>query len=410
MDEIISYLVENEALQMAQSIIEIPSIWDIAPQLTLLIVPVDNAMNRLSSAIGRPVSNFYGNPHYNDLVLNHLSIEPPTNKSIPFYKSVNGKGYGKSAQDMLALKQQGPLKKFGTTIVSLVNSVIVQEGQIEEIKSIQADNESILRSPSILNQPAVNNNDETTSFKISSPKYISPKLSPVKYEGTVDTITNDISDDYIIELLGKKSKSQVSNRSLIATRRIIADLRKNYPGLKLVKTADNGDCYYDAAAQGLSEIFGKVYTVKQLRQLSSSFINDPLSDKSILERIQKFYKGKVLNEFKNFVHEDATMSLENKRFPVWGNTQADGLIFMTSLGVRIREISEGYMDEGLKMPALADPDNRIYGDVLHGNKNMDSPVLIIANIPGHYFAVLGNTNPKTVKLVSQDLETEPAEI
>jgi hypothetical protein len=235
------------------------------------------------------------------------------------------------------------------------------------------------------------------------------KRTGIAKKTKVDEITKDIDKKYILQLLGKTPDSLVSDRSLLSVRRLIADLRVNYPGLILSKTADNGDCYYDAFAQSLSEVLRTKITLQDLRKIAFEYINNPKSNPKIIERAKKILKENF-EEYANFVRYDMKTSREKGRYPVWGNTQVDGWIFMEYFDVKIREISEGFIDESLKMPKLASSKNRVYGDVLYTgetSKSKDSPVVLIANIPNHYLAILGNTTLETNKMISQDRLTNP---
>lgn len=218
-----------------------------------------------------------------------------------------------------------------------------------------------------------------------------------------------------MRLIGKADPKLVSERSILTTTRLIADLRQNYPGLTLAKTIDNGDCFYDAVAQSLNELFAgqPLFSVLSLRKLSSDFVNNPANENDpVMQRIKKVLKKpQDLQEYKNYVHEDASLAASNDRYPVWGNSQVDGHIYMKVLGVNIRELSEGFLDEGAKGAALQDPDNRIFGDILHRDPSFTPtfrPTAIIANIPGHYFAVLGQLSNSIQQSVAADRETFPA--
>jgi hypothetical protein len=223
------------------------------------------------------------------------------------------------------------------------------------------------------------------------------------------------SREDVMRLLGKADPKLVSERSILTTTRLIADLQQNYHGLTLAKTIDNGDCFYDAVAQSLNELFDgqPPFSIQTLRKISSDFVNNPANENDpVLERIKKVLKKpQDLQEYKMYVHEDAAEAARNGRYPIWGNSQVDGRIYMKVLGINIRELAEGFLDEGAKGAALQDPDNRIFGDVLHRDPSFTPtfrPTALVANIPGHYYAVLGQLSNDIQRLVASDRETYPS--
>src|ERR1019366_8548942 len=87
------------------------------------------------------------------------------------------------------------------------------------------------------------------------------------------------------------------------------------------------------------------------------------------------------------------------RYPIWGNTQIDGELVAGLYNVNLREISEGYFNEGLTIPeGLERDDNRVSGDNLYNwgpSPETRNNTVFIGNIPGHYLAIV----PKISKVL-----------
>jgi len=197
------------------------------------------------------------------------------------------------------------------------------------------------------------------------------------------------SDDQLNSLMGKGPNEKLSDRTKISLGRLYQYLANNYPDMELMETSDNGDCYYDAFSKSISLILGRIITIEDLRNMVSDYVNNPANDLSKVMRILK----DNFNEFKNYVHEDYQMAKANGRNPVWGNTQIDGEILCRYFfNLNLREISEGFFDEGLKLQdGLAVETNRVAGDVFYQWASLPETRLntvFIGNIPNHYLAII----------------------
>lgn len=231
----------------------------------------------------------------------------------------------------------------------------------------------------------------------------SPMQAPVQTVGQ----TTPEQAAYIRMLLRKAPNSPVSTRTFYAVRRLMADLRQNYPYLQLKDVADNGDCFFEALFMGFNyAVAGNGFNgqippkaAKFIRQQVSDYINGKTMIRGRLpstniEKIRRTLGRGGFEDFKNYVHEDAEEAMANGRVPIWGSVKDAGMIMMdiyaASSPFNIKEISETYISEDLTGAALTAEDNRVYGDVTHTPPGGDyaKATAVICNIPGHYFGVV----------------------
>ncbi len=187
----------------------------------------------------------------------------------------------------------------------------------------------------------------------------------------------ELTNQEIQALFGGKPLKQISERSRLATRRLNEVVHKLSPSMKLSKTEDTGDCFYDAFAQGLSAILGKTVTFQELRTIIKNHI-DSGADVS--------WAKKKVPDFNEWVQK---VGLDSRTvIPVWGVTAVDGRILCEHFKVNLREISETYFDES-PGEGLEKDENRIQSDDTYGWPYEESrKTVVIGNIPGHYFAVI----------------------
>lgn len=247
----------------------------------------------------------------------------------------------------------------------------------------------------------------------------SPMQAPVQTVGQ----TTPEQAAYIRMLLRKAPNSPISTRTFYAVRRLIGDLRQNYPYLQLKDVADNGDCFFEALFMGFNyAVAGNGFNgqippkaAKFIRQQVSDYINGKTMIRGRLpstniEKIRRTLGRGGFEDFKNYVHEDAEEAMANGRVPIWGSVKDAGMIMMdiyaTSSPFNIKEISETYISEDLTGPALTAEDNRVYGDVTHTPPSGEytKATAVICNIPGHYFGVI-YTGPYQIP---PSVDTEPA--
>lgn len=219
-----------------------------------------------------------------------------------------------------------------------------------------------------------------------------------------------------VQILLNKPLRYISQRSIIAIKRLKQDLidlsdltnvsKDDLSSiLRIVRTVDNGDCFYDAFAQGYNSMFNRngddnndqIQTIKSLRQIISDFAHDSGNEKQLINF--KRILGKTYNEWYNYVHEDYETARKNNRNPIWGKLEVDGKILATYFNVNIRILSETFLYES-NMEAedqgfidLNDQENRVIGDTMvrsevNINNKITNKTILIGNIPGHFFAIL----------------------
>jgi hypothetical protein len=258
--------------------------------------------------------------------------------------------------------------------------------RIPSKSTIDADNASSIRSPSELNRP------DPVSLPLVAHRSVEIPQQPNRETDLNPTLRTDVE---LNAFLRRGPKEPISGRTNVAIRRLMADLNQNYPGMILTATEDTGDCFYDAFAQGLSQILGRQVTIKELRIVAYNYVNTGNN----IEWVKRIL-GDKFNEYKSFVNEDAAMAKSKGRSPVWGSGKVDGRIFMEVYNVNFRELAEFYFNENLtRAEGVASEDNRLYQDILYapspysGTPNtIKKDTVMIANYPVHYLAVLGS-NP-----------------
>lgn len=204
------------------------------------------------------------------------------------------------------------------------------------------------------------------------------------------------------QILFCKPWNLISKRSLLAVKRLRQDAIEL--NLRVLRTVDNGDCFFDAFSKCLNKINMNV-SVKDLRKIVSDFVHNDYNETQIKEF--KRILGRSYNEWYNFVHEEYNEARKNGRDVVWGQYYIDGKILVDHFKVNLRILSEIFLYESnveakeSGLSGLDDEENRVSGDVLlkptliklsptRSPTKLPTklPTLVVGNIPGHFFAII----------------------
>jgi hypothetical protein len=131
-DAIISYLAAQGATAFSKLIYNIPKLFGALsdPKLSIIVAPNDAALQRLSVATGKPLTEIQKDAYAIDILANHVSIVP-TQKTFPMITSINQNTYGSSEQDIQALKVSA-FTRISQVSVLVIGEIIIYPNQVEK--------------------------------------------------------------------------------------------------------------------------------------------------------------------------------------------------------------------------------------------------------------------------------------
>lgn len=170
-----------------------------------------------------------------------------------------------------------------------------------------------------------------------------------------------------------------------ALSRLSNDLQIILPKKSLSSTIDNGDCFFDAFAQGLSKILKCKISHQELREIVSRYAQATVWPRDFFGK--GITSGTSYQHWKNNIKKDFSGGYSDA---LWGDPKLDGKILSMHFNVRMRLISEAYYSDASE--GLWDETNRDFDDMTFTWKAEGQPepkdTVILANYPGHYLVVL----------------------
>lgn len=223
---------------------------------------------------------------------------------------------------------------------------------------------------------------------------ILPKVPKSPY---YDSLTAPLAPQEMEEIGGDENISS-KPLNLALQRRLASDLKAVLPDMKLSRIEDNGDCFYEAYAQGLSAALDQEVTGKELRRVvkayadkypENSWINTSHSDKQ------------HLIDWKQQVEDDYTSATRKGSVPFWGAPELDGLILSRHFGVNMVVLGEEYNDRfngpTKALDLILKEENRVFSYQKY--KLMEEPAaknVHIAYFGNHFMAIVPKTTKKAV--------------
>lgn len=269
---------------------------------------------------------------------------------------------------------------------------------IEDRSSPQViDNDDVVENSDLSENPSLTDEDE----EILNVEYLSGMEDDEYYlymmdenedfeEDAVKTASQNPIQQLVFTINGKL----VSLRTLKCLRRLEIELEQLG---KVYGTAiDNGDCFWDAFAQGLSYILGKKVTIKELRE-------------KVSEEIQRFDKcPDEENWVKKMMVHDPMDTYEGYRdqvmltcgeilekgmgAPVWGQEKRDGVILCHLFKVNLKVFSVGCIDE--HPSKMEDHDNFYTSEDDYPKDQPYSRTVEISLYPDHFLPVRNKVETK----------------
>lgn len=156
------------------------------------------------------------------------------------------------------------------------------------------------------------------------------------------------------------------------------------------KAIDNGDCFWDAYAQGLSKILKRPVTIKELRQQVSKEVKRLDQGPAEANWVKEILKGDFMDTYEQYrdtVEYTCDEILKDKHsfYPVWGKESRDGKILSQLYKVNLKVYTIGCMDEAGNMD---DEENFYFGEDEIPSKLPYSETVEIALYPGHFVPVV----------------------
>lgn len=152
---------------------------------------------------------------------------------------------------------------------------------------------------------------------------------------------------------------------------------------------DNGDCFWDAFAQGLNKIFGKNVSIQDLRQHVRNEIQRLDKGPDQENWIKNMMKGDFMDTYEDYRDRVAyscdEMLKKGLASIIWGKEDRDGLILCHLFKVNLTVYSAGCLDED---PAKMNDADNFYSekrDILADKPY--SHTVEIALYPGHFIPV-----------------------
>jgi len=246
--------------------------------------------------------------------------------------------------------------------------------------------------------------EEQEGIDLSENEY---RYAEVDYEEELPDYENVVLvnlDDEINEaekILNKGISTRVCRKaldSLLATQNKAMDL----------ETRDDGDCFYDAFARGLSTIKGQTFTVQNLRdrlKVEVERLHDSegnwvkvacTEEKDGIDSYEK-YRTMVGTSFQTVVdeiksREAAGEVVENPTYPPWGRPEIDGELLCKLFNVKLEitsvEVKRTFEGDEDQLPDI-DPAKYFISEEVYPKKNVldTDSVVEIAAYPGHFLAV-----------------------
>lgn len=153
---------------------------------------------------------------------------------------------------------------------------------------------------------------------------------------------------------------------------------------------DNGDCFWDAFAQGLNKILGKNVTIKELRQQVSDEIQKLDKGPDRDNWVKKSMKSDFMDTYEDYRDRVAytcdELLKKGSSAIVWGQEDRDGRILCHLYKVNLTVFSAGCIEDKL---SKMDDDDNFYSDKRDVLPNKPyANTVEIGLYPGHFFPVL----------------------
>lgn len=154
---------------------------------------------------------------------------------------------------------------------------------------------------------------------------------------------------------------------------------------------DNGDCFWDSFAQGLSRLLKREVTIKELREKVSAEVKrldqGPVEANWVKKMIGKeFAAADTYEDYRDRVAFDCADILEKKlSAPVWGQEARDGVILCRIYQVNLIVYTAGCLDEDLSK--MEDKGNFYSGDPKYPRGENYPNTVEMALYPGHFMPV-----------------------
>lgn len=203
---------------------------------------------------------------------------------------------------------------------------------------------------------------------------------------TDDNKVDDNGDKYVIKI-GDKLVSRRTLNCLKKLESVLAPLGKTYKS-----AVDNGDCFFDSFAQGLSVILKRKVTVKELRQKVSDYIIQ--LDRGPVDKnwVKDFFKKEfcAVDNYETYIkrigytHQE---TLDNDwPAPIWGELRREGVILCRLYKVNLKVYEVGYTDEDINK--MNDLDNYWDSDPsLYPKNEKYDQTIEMALYPGHFMPI-----------------------
>jgi len=179
-------------------------------------------------------------------------------------------------------------------------------------------------------------------------------------------------------------KPKVTERTLQCKGILKEYLNKN--GKEWIETVDDGDCFYDAVAQGLYYQFKIRITHQELRQKVSEYVNklkklDP-KDNWVKIAVDKEYAGiDTYEQFCMNVHLSSKEARNLERDSIWGRPYIEGVILGELYGFELYTIEVSLPETN---DLVYDP---IHIDTRQPKNGIFDKRLEIALYPGHFLGI-----------------------
>lgn len=242
--------------------------------------------------------------------------------------------------------------------------VAVDRRKFKEIRRDDVDRFQSFQTPITDDEYSLIDGDEFYSFDEETPRRL--------------------AQPQVFEINGKF----VSLRTIKCLKRLDVELESL--GKACGKAIDNGDCFWDSFAKGLSAILGREVTIKELREQVSQEVQRLDQGPEEDNWVKKFMETDLMDVYEDYRDQVAFTCDEilekGKGSPVWGTEKRDGVILCHLYKVNLKVYSVGCMDDHPSQ--MENEDNFYFGeDDEYPQRQPYDRTIEIALYPGHFMPV-----------------------
>lgn len=290
----------------------------------------------------------------------------------------------KSTPKIIIKSRHSPSQISEIKFPSLLDQKINSNKQQNETEARVVEKSRLKRSSSTLENEK-RKNEKIEEEDLEGFGFIDEKgFSDFFEDEEVETcVKSKIGKGKLIELDGKL----VSMRTFKCMQKLkkeLEPLRKTYGN-----AIDNGDCFWDAFAQGLSKVLGKKFTIKELRQNVSDEIEKMDKGPEQENWVKKSMQADVMDTYQAYRDNVAFTCEEllekNSSAIVWGQEARDGLILCHRYQVNLTVYSSGCLEDD---PSKMEDDENFYYEQREILKDKPyTQTIEIGLYPGHFIPI-----------------------